>query len=172
MVKNYRITIDYMIEINEKVQADGEYSRELIEKTQHILNAFFLAPEVLNEFNKDRFYEGFLDIDPWSNDLGELLEIKDQHEYMKSLIMHLPANTVPYFQALFCNNSIEDYSDQGMNLCTDQFKNPIPIGASFKEIGDMDVLNIDEQVNCPPCLKNCQPVQSIIEFLQQRVKCA
>ena len=92
MKKTYRLTIDYMIEINEKVKADGEYSRELLEKTQHIMNAFFLAQGVLLEFNKDSFYEGFLDVDPWGNDMGELLGIKDQYEYMKTLNMHLPSN--------------------------------------------------------------------------------
>jgi hypothetical protein len=176
MKKTYRLTIDYMIEINEKVQADGENSRELIEKTQHILNAFFLASEVLHEFNKYRFYEGFLDVDPWNNDLGELLGIKDQHEYMKPLTMHLPSNTIPYFQALFCNTdrniSIEEYSDEGMNLFRDQFSAPIPLNASFKEIGGINVLDIDEKVNCPPGLENCKLVQSIIEFLHQGVKCA
>lgn len=176
MKKTYRLTIDYEIEINEKVQADGEYSRELIVKTQHILNAFFLAPEALREFNKDRFYEGFLDVDPWNNDLGELLGIKDQHEYMKPLIMHLPSNTIPYFQVLFCNAdrniSSEECSDEGMNLFRDQLSVPIPIHASFKEIEDINVLDIDEKANCPPGLENCKLVQSIIEFLDKRVKCA
>jgi len=143
MKKTYRLTIDYMIEINEKVKADGEYSRELLEKTQHIMNALFLVPGVLLEYNRDRFYEGFLDVDPWENDLGELLGIKDQHEYMKPLIMHLPANTIPYFQALFCNNSTEEYSDEGMNLCIGQFGRPIPLHASFKEIEDSDCLSLD-----------------------------
>jgi hypothetical protein len=175
MKKTYRLTIDYMIEINEKVQVDGEYSRELIEKTRHIMNAFFLAPEVLLEYNKDRFYEGFLDVDPWNNDLGELLGIKEQHEYMKPLIMHLPSNTIPYFQALFGNTDrnigTEDYSDEGMNLCIDQFGKPIPLHASFKEIEDIDCLSLDKKMNCPG-LENCKLVQSIIEFLHQGARCA
>jgi len=175
MKKTYRLTIDYMIEIDEKVQADGEYSRELLEKTQHIMNAFFLAPEVLLEFNKDRFYEGFLDVDPWNNDLGELLDIKDQHEYMNTLTIHLPSNTIPYFQALLCNTdrniSIEEYSDEGMNLFRDQFSVPIPLHASFKEIEDTDCLSLDKKMNCQG-LENCKLVQSIIEFLHQGVKCA
>lgn len=172
MKKTYRLTIDYMIEVNEKVEADGENSRELIEKTQHIMNAFFLVPEALDEYNKDRFYEGFLDEDPWYNDLGELLGIKDQDEYIKLLITHLPANTIPYFQALFGNNSTEEYSDEGIDLLGDQFSDPVPLNASFKEVGDINVLNIDEQANCPPGLGNCKLVQSIIEFLNQRIKCA
>jgi len=135
MKKTYRLTIDYEIEINEKVKADGDYSLELVKKTQHIMNAFFLCPEILLEYNKERFYEGFLDFAPWGIDLGELLEIKDQDEYMKSLTRHLPANTVPYFQALFCdiegNSSIEAYSNEGMGLCIEQFSKPIPIHASF-----------------------------------------
>ena len=52
MKKTYRLTIDYMMEINEKVKVDGECSRELLEKTQHIINAFLLAPDVLDEFIK------------------------------------------------------------------------------------------------------------------------
>jgi hypothetical protein len=164
-----------MIEINERVQADGEYSRELLEKTQHIMNAFFLAPEVLLEFNKERFYEGFLDVDPWNNDLGELLDIKDRHEYMKTLIMHLPSNTIPYFQALFCNTgrniSTKEYSDEGMNLFRDQFSRPIPLNASFKEIEDTNCLSLDKKMNCPG-LGYCKLLYSIMEFLQQGVKCA
>ena len=175
MKKTYRLTIDYMIEINEKVKADGEYSRELVEKTQHIMDAFFRSPVVLLEFNKYRFYEGFLDVDPWNNDLGELLGIKDQDEYMKPLTMHLPSNTIPYFQALFCNtdrnNSIEEYSDEGMNLFRDQFSRPIPVHGSFKEIKDTNSINTDEKVNCQG-LENCKLVQSIIEFLHQGVRCA
>ena len=176
MKKTYRLTIDYEIEINEKVQADGEYIRELLEKTQHILNELLLSPEVLREFNKYRFYEGFLDVDPWNNDLGELLGIKDKDEYMKPLTMHLPSNTIPYFQVQFCNTgrniSIEKYSDAGMSLFVDQFCAPIPLNASFKEIGDINVLDIDEKANCPQSLENCKLVQSIIEFLHQRVRCA
>jgi hypothetical protein len=175
MKKTYRLTIDYMIEIDEKVQADGEYSRELLEKTQHVMDAFFLAPEVLLEFNKDRFYEGFLDVDPWNNDLGELLGIKDQYEYMKPLIMHLPANTIPFFQALFGNMDKdigeEEYSDDGMNLFRYQFGKPIPLNASFKEIEDIDCLSLDKKINCPG-LENCKLVQSIIEFLHQGARCA
>jgi hypothetical protein len=171
MKKTYRLTIDYEIEINEKVQADGEYSRELIEKTQHIMNAFFLVPEALHEFNKDRVYEFFFNHDFGNNDLGELLGRKAEDEYMKPLIMHLPANTIPYFQALFCNNSTEKYSDEGMDLFRDQFSVPLPLNASFKEIGDINVLDIDEKENCLG-LENCKLVQSIIEFLHQGVKCA
>lgn len=172
MKKTYRITIDYEIEINEKVQADGEYSRELIEKTQHIMDAFFQCPDVLYEFNKYRFYEGFLDVDPWHNDLGELLGIKYKDEYMTPLIMHLPSNTIPYFQVQFCNNSTEKYSDEGMDLFRDQFSVPHPLNASFKEIGDINVLDIDEKSNCPAGLENCKLFQSIIAFLHQGVKCA
>lgn len=175
MKKTYRITIDYMLEINERVQADGEYTRELLEKTQHIMDAFFRSPEVLHEFVKERLYEGFLDVDPWGNDLGELLDIKDQYEYMKTLAMHLPSGTIPYFQALFCNIdgniSSEKYSNEGMNLCIDQFSAPIPLNASFKEIEDTDCLSLDNKMNCPG-LENCKLVQSIMEFLHQGVKCA
>lgn len=175
MKKTYRLTIDYMIEINEKVKADGEYSRELLEKTQHIMNAFLLAPGVLLEYNKDRFYEGFLDVDPWNNDLGELLGIKDQHEYMKPLIKHLPANTIQYFQALFGNTGKEiggeEYSNEGMNLCLGQFGKPIPLHASFTEIEDIDCLSLDKKINCPG-LENCKLARSIIEFLHQGARCA
>lgn len=175
MKKTYRLTIDYEIEINEKVQADGEYSRELVEKTQHIMNAFFLVPEVLHEFIKDRFYEGFLDVDPWGNDLGELLEIKDQYEYMKALTRHLPANTVPYFLALFCNFekslSIVKYSEEGMGLCIDQFCKPIPLYASFLEIGGAKGIQLDVKKQCP-CLQDCKLAQSIIEFLHHGARCA
>ncbi len=174
MKKTYRITIDYEIEINEKVEADGEYSRELVEKTQHIMNAFFLAPEVMLEYNKQRFYEGFLDVDPWNNDLGELLEIKDQYEYMKTLTRHLPANTVPYFQALFCNiegnPGINEYSDEGMRLWIEQFSKSIPLHASFKEIGDSNGISLVEKKQFPG-LENCKLVQSIIEFFHQGARC-
>jgi hypothetical protein len=174
MKKTYRLTIDYEIEINERVEADGEYSQELVEKTQHIMNAFFLCPEILLEYNKDRFYEGFLDVDPWNNDLGELLEIKDQSEYMKALIKHLPANTIPYFQALFSifegNSSPAEYSNEGMNLCIDQFSKPIPIHASFKEIGDANGISLVEKKQFPG-LENCKLVQSIIEFFNQGARC-
>jgi hypothetical protein len=139
------------------------------------MNAFFLAPEVLHEFVKERFHEGFLDVDPWNNDLGELLDIKDQYEYMNTLTMHIPSNTITYFQALFCNNdrnvSIGEYSDEGMNLCMNQFRKPIPLNASFKEIEDTNCLSLDEKMNCPG-LENCKLVHCIIEFLHQGVKCA
>jgi hypothetical protein len=176
MKKTYRLTIDYEIEINEKVQADGEYSRELIEKTQHILNAFFLVPDVIDEFNKNRLYTGFLDCDPWGNDMGEFLDIKEQEVFMSTLCRHLPPRTVQYFRELFYH--VENYSitgkvlDEGLNLLVVQFRKPIPLNASFKEIGDINVLDIDEKANCPPGLENCKLVQSIIEFLHQGVKCA
>ena len=176
MKKTYRLTIDYMIEINEKVQADGEYSRELLEKTQDIINALFQCPDVLYAFIKERTYNYILGSDSSSNDMAEFLDIKGPEVYMRDLCRHLPPGTVPYFQELFLH--VKNYStadedlDEGLDLLIDQISMPVPHNAAIKEIGDIDVLNIDEKANCPPGLENCKLVQSIIEFLHQGIKCA
>jgi hypothetical protein len=175
MKKTYRLTIDYMIEINEKVKADGEYSRELLEKTQHIMNAFFQTPDVLHEYVKDRFYYGFLDCDPWGNDMGEFLDIKEQEEFMRTLTRHLPPGTVPYFQVLFLNDenksSTGENLDDGLNMLVGQFSRLIPVNASLKEIRDSNGFNLDKKINCSG-LENCKLAQRFIEFLLQETRCA
>jgi hypothetical protein len=164
-----------MIEINEKVKADGEYSRGLVEKTQHIMNAFFLAPEVLLEFIKERLYFCFFNPGAFNHDMAECIRLKKEAEYMPSLSGHLPSGTVPYFQDLFCHDENDSTTnedlDKGLDLLVDQFSRPIPIHASLKEIGDTIGINLDEKMNCPG-LENCKLVQSIIEFLHQGVRCA
>jgi hypothetical protein len=175
MKKTYRLIIDYMVEINEKVQADGEYSREIIERTQHIMNAFFLVPEVLNEFIKERIHYCFFNTDAYNNELVECMRIKKDTGYMHVLSQHLPSGTVPYFQALFCHakdcTTPYDDLDDGFDLVVDQFPRPTPVHASFKEIKHANGFSHEERVNFPG-LEECKLVQSIIEFLQQRVKCA
>jgi hypothetical protein len=175
MKKTYRLTIDYMMEINEKVKVDGECSRELLEKTQHIMNAFFLVPDVLDEFIKERLYYCYFNTESANKDLAELIRLKKEAEYMPDLCRQLPAGTVPYFQDLFChveNNSTDDEDlDEGLDLLVVQFSRPIPLSASFKEIEDIDCLSLDKGMNCPG-LENCKLVQGIIEFLHQGARCA
>ena len=175
MKKTYRLTIDYMIEINEKVQADGEYSRELLEKTQHIMDAFFRSPDVLDEFVKERIYFCFFNSDAYNKDLAQCIRLKDVAEYIPGLSRHLPSGIVPYLMDLFCheeNNSTTGKDlDEGLDLLVDQFRRPIPTNASFEDISDTIDINHDDKVNFPG-LENCKLVQSIIEFLHQRVKCA
>lgn len=138
MKKTYRLTIDYMIEINEKVKADGEYSRELLEKTQHIMDAFFRSPQVLHEFIKERLYWGFLDCDVCSNDLGELIGIKDEHEYMPLLSKYLPYETVSYLLGIFCPDKefpgSNKEEEDGRWLVLSQFGKFAPLNASFKDM--------------------------------------
>jgi hypothetical protein len=175
MKKTYRLTIDYMIEIDEKVQADGEYSRELLEKTQHVMDAFFRSPDVLHEFIKERSYFYFFNAGGYNKDLDHCTRLKNLAEYMPGLSRHLPSGTVPYLMALFCHEEDKSTSDEdideGLDLLVDQFSVPIPLHASFKEIEDTDCLSLDKKMNCQG-LENCKLVQSIIEFLHQGAKCA
>jgi len=175
MKKTYRLTIDYEIEINEKVKADGEYSLELVEKTQHIMNAFFLCPNVLYDFVKDRLYDFLLYGDPRGHYMAECLDIKDEEVFIRNLSPCLPTGTVPYLLELFShggNNSTDDKClEEGLGLLLAQFSKPIPIQASFKEIGDANGISLVEKKQFPG-LENCKLVQSIIEFIHHGARCA
>ena len=175
MKKTYRLTIDYEIEINEKVQAYGEYSRELGVKTQHIINAFFQCPEVLLDFVKNRLFNFLLYGDPKGHYMAESLDIKKEEVFMRNLSRYLPTGTVPYLLELFGyeeNNSISNEDlEEGLGLLLEQFSKPIPLHASFKEIRDANGISPVEEKQFPG-LENCKLVQSIIELFHQGARFA
>ena len=62
MKKNYRLTIDFKIDINEKVKVpgnmtdNGECTPAILEKSRHVMDAFFKEPGVKHEFIKHRVF--------------------------------------------------------------------------------------------------------------------
>jgi len=106
--------------------------------------------------------------------MDELLDIKDEEVHVRTLSRHLPPGTVPYLLDLFCHE--KNYStgdkdlEEGLGLLLAQFCKPIPIHASFKEIGDTNCISLDEKMHYQD-LENCKLVQSIMEFFHQGVRC-
>lgn len=153
MKKTYRITIDYMIEINEKVKTPGdkEYNPELLEKIQHIMDAFFLSGDELFEFVKNRIYWGFLNSDMSENDLCELIELLNEDDFMPALSRHLPPETVPFLLGIYqCNSdfpgTIKENEDAiWLLLC--QFGAFEPIRASIEEIVPYTLFDPDKKIN-------------------------
>ena len=92
MKKIYRLTIDFEVEINEKVKVPGEESEEpgeytpgMLEKTQHIMNAFFMNPVVMHEYIKQRLYWRFLNFDNLEKLMYGLLGVQDEDQLLPLL---------------------------------------------------------------------------------------
>ena len=156
MIKTYRLTLDYEIEINDLVvvpKEEGVYTFEMREKTQFILDALQRHPDVLNEEIKHRIFWGFLDSDASGNDLREIIDLQDEEEIMSRLIQDIPASAMPYYLAIFCGNeefqkTISNEMDcDGRHLFISQIGRFVPLRGSFEEIGNTEVIPIKEVRN-------------------------
>lgn len=177
MRKMYRLTIDYMYEINEKVKSPGdkEYMPELLDKTQQIMDAFFLSEDELFEFVKNRLYYGFLYWNESEHNLDELIGLKDEAEFMPFLSRHLPSETLPYLLGIYQLNSdfpgTDEQEEDARGLVLDQFGKFDPVKASVEEIGPYNQLGLDKKIACTD-IKNCRLIRCIIDALNQEFRCA
>ncbi|NIM10619.1 MAG: hypothetical protein GTO45_01395, partial [Candidatus Aminicenantes bacterium] len=71
----YRVSIDYEVEIIERIPVLRPTRRGNPDKIQQVIDTFVSHRDILTEFNKSRLYEGLLDSDPWGNDLGPFLRV-------------------------------------------------------------------------------------------------
>ena len=110
MKKNYRLTIDFEIDIDEKVRVpgeiagNGECTAEMLEKTQHIMDAFFKEPRVMDNFIKNRLNSRILCNEGAQDAMAEVLDLHEEKEFMSLLAPHIPPGTVPYLLGVFCGD--------------------------------------------------------------------
>jgi len=167
MKKTYRVTVDYELDFNKQVKLPEEpakISREMVEKTQHIIDAVLSQPQVMLELVKHRLYWGFLESSPNYEKMEEAIELKEEAEVMSLLIPEIPSDTIPYFSSIFCNSteysvSDEEYSE-GLGLFLSQFAAFNIIDASIKDIGETDLPK--ERRNC---VHNCPLIRIIRNFI-------
>ncbi|UCH97683.1 MAG: hypothetical protein JSV88_12765 [Candidatus Aminicenantes bacterium] len=136
MKKTYRLTIDYMFDIKEKIRASGddqgEISQEKLDKLQQIIDTFLTNPEILKEYQKCRVYEGTCLPYSFSVEIGELIKVKKFDEIMESLVQKVPSEIESYYKSLFC----ETYPYMGSN---DDFDNEFSL--IYCHLTDVKVVN-------------------------------
>jgi len=156
MKKTYRLTLDYEIEINDRVvvpEEEGAYTFEMREKTQFILDALQRHPDVLHETIKHRIYWSFLDCDAGNNDLRDIIGLKDEIEINSRLVPDIPVSAMQYYLAIFCGNEEfqevipEEVDCDGRWLFVSQFGDFVPLRGSFEEIGHKEIIPQKEERN-------------------------
>ena len=184
MKKNYRLTIDFEIDINEKVKVpgditdNGECTPEILEKTQHIMDAFFKEPRVMDEFIKNRLYS-HIHYNHWTREvMAELLGLKTEEEFLPLLAPHLPPGSVPYLLGVFCGDknfpvpyeAVPYDEDATLNdMVLDQFGDFKLASGSIKE-REKEINSILPVNNS--CLGNCILARELRDFLLKEVKYA
>jgi hypothetical protein len=159
MVKNYRLAIDFTINIDEEIKAQGNFNvrKQFIDNYPLIINYFQSNPEVLREFLKMRFCEFYLDSCK-AKEFIKLLKVKNIQEIFIPMLSNLP------FYATFCilrlfytskmdinEDDIKKTEDE-LALFLEQFYQIHFTQTSFEEIGEdldrdqdtnkeMDVIN-------------------------------
>jgi len=162
MKKNYRLTIDFEIDINEKVKVPGnmadkgECTPAILEKTQHVMDAFFKEPGVMHEFIKNRLFSRILCSDHSQEEMVEVLGLQAEEELISLLAPHLPPGAVPYLLGVFLgdkNFPCTDDDDAALNnMVLYQFGDFTIAGVSLKEQEEdsNSILPLNE-----PCPGNC-----------------
>ena len=184
MKKIYRLTIDFEIEINEKVKVPGEESEDpgeyppgMLEKTQHIMNAFFMNPGILHEYIKFRLYWRFLAFNHLEKLLHGLLGVQDEDQLLPLLTKDIPIRTVPYFTG-FCGLNNIDFpgtdteEEMAKEFFYSQFWGFNPFRGSLVDIGDEvgdnhAIIPINNR-----CLGDCMLARQLRDFFSKEVKYA
>lgn len=184
MKKIYRLTIDFETEINEKVKVPGKeiedpgkYTPEMLEKTQHIMNAFFMNPGIMHEYIKFRLYWAFRDFDQLEKPVYGLLGVQDEYQLLPLLNKDIPTRTVPYFTGLLSlNNTNFPGTDKEEEIARGLFYNQFwgfnPFRGSIVDIGDEvgdnhSIIPINNR-----CLGDCILAQQLRDFFSKEVKYA
>ena len=174
MKKNYRLTIDFEIDINEKIKVpgnmedNGECTPEILEKTQHIMDAFFKGPRIMFEFIKNRFFERILCNEYSKDEIAEVLGLHTDEELISLLVPHLPPGAVSYLLGIFLgdkNFSCKDDDDAALNaMLLYQFGDFTPVRGSIieQEKDCNSIMPVSE-----PCLGNCILARKLKDFFLQ-----
>lgn len=144
----YRVSIDYEVEIIERIPVLRPTRRGNPGKIQQVIDTFVSHRDILTEFNKSRLYEGLLDSDPWGNDLGPFLRVMNKKDIWYSLAQYLSPETASYFLSLVCRpkkyTGSKEEHDRETRLFFNRFGDFIPLSATFKEIWKKSGNNIHE----------------------------
>jgi hypothetical protein len=136
----YRVSIDYEVEIIERIPFLNLHRVENLARRQQVMDAFVMHRDILMEFNKGRLYEGLLDSDAFGNDLGKYLRVMDKKEIWHALARHLSPETAAYVLGLVypgkAYNGTAAEQDNEQRLLFSRFGDFVPLAASFKEIGN------------------------------------
>ena len=143
MIKNYRFVIDFTINIDEEIKAQGKFDvrRQFIDNYPVIINHFQSNPEVLREFLKMRFSESYLDSFK-AKEFIKLLNVKNVQEIFLPILSGLPVDAAVCLLRLFYNEKMDgdeddvDKTEDELGLFLEQFYRIHFTLASFEEIGE------------------------------------
>lgn len=143
MIKNYRFVIDFTINIDEEIKAQGKFDvrKQFIDNYPVIINHFQSNPEVLREFLKMRFCESYLD-DSKAKEFIKLLKVKNVQEIFLPILSGLPVDAAVCLLRLFYNEKMDgdeddvDKTEDELGLFLEQFYRIHFTLASFEEIGE------------------------------------
>ncbi|MGD2093034.1 MAG: hypothetical protein PVH61_43130 [Candidatus Aminicenantes bacterium] len=143
MVKHYRLAIDFTINIDEEIKAQGNYNvrQQFIDSYPLIINHFQSNPEVLREFLKFRFCEFYLDSYK-ARDFIKLLKVKNIQEIVLPMLSNLPSDAALCVLRIFYNGKMDiheediEKTEDELALFLKQFYQIDFTQTSFEEIGD------------------------------------
>jgi hypothetical protein len=143
MVKNYRLVIDFTINIDEEIKAQGNYNvrKQFIDNYPLIINHFQSNPDVLREFIKMRFYDLYLCYNI-PDDVVQLLKVKNIQEIFLPMLSDLPFDAAFCLLRIFYNVKMDIHEDDiektedELALFLEQFYQIHFTQTSFEEIGE------------------------------------
>jgi len=143
MVKNYRLAIDFTINIDEEIKAQGKFNvrKQFIDNYPLIINYFKSNPDVLREFLKTRFCEFYLDSYK-AIEFVKLLEVKDFQEVFLPMLSNLSFDASLCLLRIFYNDKMDIHegdikkTEDELALFLEQFYQIHFTQTSFEEIGE------------------------------------
>jgi hypothetical protein len=143
MIKNYRFSIDFTINIDEEIKAQGNFNvrKQFIDNYPLIINYFQSNPDLLREFLKLRFCERYLH----NNDAIEFvkgLKVKNVQEIFLPMLSNLPPDGALCLLRLFYNSRMDiheediEKTEDELALFLAQFYQIHFTQSLFEEIGE------------------------------------
>jgi len=104
MEKNYRITLDLQVKVNEKVKVKGKIDQKSCEHIQEYLDYLFANPGKHSKFHKVRFLWKDLFNNKYNDsEIKKRLKIANDDDNYLDIASNLPTEAENYFKKFFCN---------------------------------------------------------------------